>query len=162
MTLSKTIKDLKFDYVNSDITAEHFPKEPIRGEMVIKHFDRELGSDEVIAELAKEDLVPANLYELLAYAKEDWNGQDFIVALGSSWVVSRGYRHVPCLDYWDAGRRLCLDFWRDGWYGTYRFAAVRKSLDTGTLGTSGTLDSLTLRVEKLEQTVNKLTRIINL
>jgi hypothetical protein len=131
----------KFGYVNDNITPENFPPQPIRGEVIIKHFDRYITGEDAIKEMEKEGLEPANIYELLQYAKNGWNGTDWVVALGSSWVYSDGDRGVPCLDRWDAERDLYLYWFEDEWARHCRFAAVRKVLDAGTLGASGRLDA---------------------
>jgi len=140
MNLKETIELLNFDYVNEDITEENFPKEKIRGKLVAKHFDKDITSDEVIAEA--KGLKPANLYELLKYAKK-WNGVDTIVALGSSTVVD-GSRHVPYLSGWDDERHLSLGLYDDGWFDSCRFLFVGKldgKLDTGTLCPCQPLDT---------------------
>lgn len=131
----------KFDYVNDNITPENFPPQPIRGEIIIKHFDRYITSKDAIKEMEKEGLEPANIYELLTYATDGWDGKDWVVALGSSWVDSDGDRDVPCLGRWRARRRLDLGWFEGVWDRRCRFAAVRKVLDAGTLGASGRLDA---------------------
>jgi hypothetical protein len=135
-SLAKTIKDLEFDWVDSDI-EKNFTAEDIRGEIKVYHFDRTVTSEDVVKEMAKDGYLPANLSELLAYAKDDWNGKDWIVSLGSEALV-RGYRRVPCLDRGGAGRDLDLSWWDDGWHGLSLFLAVRNS-DSGTQSSENAL-----------------------
>src|SRR3990167_9220527 len=125
-TLKQLIKDGKFNYVNSDITEEHFPSEKIRGKVKIFPFDRSISSKDAVKEMAKEGYEPANIYELLEYAEKDWNGKELVFALGSVWHY-RGVRFVAFL--WDdSGRRsLNLDWFGDDWSSRYRFAVVYKT-----------------------------------
>lgn len=142
-TLQQLITAAKFDLVNENITEANFPFQPIRGVGEIIHFDRNMTSDEAIAELDKKGLIPANLYELLEYAKDGWDGKDWIVALGSFWVLPDGHRYVPYLDFWCDGRGRGLDLHWCGseWYPHDRVLAVRKPLESGIVGAfdSGTL-----------------------
>ena len=138
ITIQDLITQLKFGFVNSNI-PEKFSVETIRGEVVIKHFNKYITSENVISELKKEGLEPANLTELLMYARNDWNKKDLVVALGSSCVLV-GSRYVPCLRGGSGGRRLRLHYFDFEWRGGYRFAAVRTSpLDAGKLGAFGHL-----------------------
>jgi len=49
-----------------------------------------------------------------------------IVALGSVWWDSYGFRYVAFLDRGASERRLGLNWLGFGWGAYYRFAAVRK------------------------------------
>jgi hypothetical protein len=147
----------KFDYINPDITAQNFPPQPMRDGLVVKHFNRSISSEDVVAEMDKEGLEPANLYELLKYAQKDWNRKDWVVALGSVYVYSGGYRYVPCLARWDARRELDLYYWHGEWSPDYRFLAARKSLEPQTLSPSA-LDtqSLLARNDRLIRLVGNI------
>lgn len=124
--LKKIIKEMNFDYVNNNITEDNFPAEKVRGKVEIVDIEESKTSEEVIKIMEEKGLIPANLYELLEYAKEGWNNKDYIVAFGSSWVLSDGHRDVPYLDYWIAKRRLHLAWFGNEWDGNCRFAAVKK------------------------------------
>lgn len=139
-TKTKDLKSLieagKFTYVNSNITLENFPAEEIRSsDYKVFHFDKSISSEDAVKEIEKEGFVPANIYELLSWP--DWNGKDWVVSLGSSFVLG-GRRGVPYLLAWDAYRLLHLAWWRDGWGDSYRFLAVRNS--SGTLGPKNSAD----------------------
>ncbi len=129
-SLDAMIKAGRYDWVNSDITAKHFPVKPGPTEVSIElvYFDRAMTSDDVLAELARRGLWPATLPELLAFgAKYPEKQREFsIVALASVWRRWYGHRSAPCL-WWDAPERVLDLGWLDGrWGAHYRFAAVRK------------------------------------
>lgn len=121
----------KYNDVNSDINAKHFPvakhgKENVAVELV--HFDRSIGSGDALLELDKMGFRPATLPELLAFGEKypDVQLQFPIVALGSVWRGLRGPRRVASL-WGDAGRRdLRLDWFENDWNAYCRFAVVRK------------------------------------
>ncbi|MDP1688726.1 MAG: hypothetical protein Q8L47_01170 [bacterium] len=130
MGLDEMIRAGKYDWINSDITSENFPitahgKVEIVAEVI--HLNREVSSDEAIAELEHIGYRPGTLPELLAFGEKHPNVQRGfpIVALGS---VSRveGGRLVACL--WSNGskRKLNLHWFDNRWYANYRFLAVRK------------------------------------
>ena len=157
-SLKQLIKKGKFDYTNPSIIEENFPPEPIRGELKLFHFDREITSEKAIEEMKKAGYQPANLYELLTF---DWNGQDFVVALGSVWRHPRGDRLVPSLDEWCGECELSLLLFDGGWFDYCRFLAVRASGNLEPLEkTSGTL-TLEARVKTLEEQNQKIIKWIN-
>ena len=121
----------KYDWVNSDITQEHFP--PTRSGIVqvgihLVHFGRNTTTDEVERELDKRGLRSAESPELLALGEKHPNLQcEFpIVALGSRWQYPLGHWFVSCLFRLDAERHLGLDWALDEWDDIFRFAAVSK------------------------------------
>lgn len=118
-----------FDYVNPNITVANFPLSgtvQVEEEIIVLHFNRDIGSEAVIAEMAKLGLEPARLEHACAFGKKypDVQREYPIVFLGSSCLVD-GHRHVPCLYGYDSLRRLYLHCFDYGWHGLYRFAAVR-------------------------------------
>ena len=129
--LAEMISAGKYDWVNDDITKEHFP---VKGsgqrevEVVLFHFGRAISSEDVIAEMDKVGYRPARIEELLGLgvAYPELQKEFPIVALGSVWRDPRGYRHVPCLGWLDARRRLRLDWFEYGWHEGCRFAGARK------------------------------------
>lgn len=133
-SLALLIKGHKFDYVNSDITVENFPSQEVSTDFKIYHFDKYISSEDVIEEMKKDGYKPANIYELLLLP--DWNGKDWVVALGSVCKV-HGHRDVAYLYGGDSKRYLNLA-WFDGvWHGYCRFLATKQlSLDTAMLGAS--------------------------
>lgn len=131
--LQKLIKTAKFDWTNSDITIENFPEpKEISKDYKVYNFDKIIEADEVIKEIGKDGYCAANIYELLEYAKKDWNGKDYIVALGSVGSVD-GDRNVACLYGGGSGRYLRLDGLEDSWVELWRFLAVRKVSELGNL-----------------------------
>ena len=121
----------KYDHVNSDINAKHFPiakhgREDVAIEPV--HFNRGISSDNALRELDKMGFRPATLPELLAFGEKypDVQRRFPIVALGSVWRSLDGGRCVPYLWGVSHGRGLDLGWFEGGWDAGYRFAAVRK------------------------------------
>lgn len=124
-TKLKSFKELtkKFTYVNSDIES-NFPLEAPRSEEYkLYHFDSYITSEEAIAEMQKDGYEAATLSELLSW--KDWNESDTVIALGSVAGIL-GRRSVPGLWEDRSGRYLDLRWFDDGWYGHYRFLAVRQ------------------------------------
>jgi len=122
----------QYGYANEHITAANFPISGtgvVESEIIFVHLDRDISSDDAVAELNRLGLEPAKLEHATAFGAKypDVQREYPIVFLGSSWVLPSGDRRVPCLGGWDGGRRLGLRWWRDGWTRSYRFAAVRKS-----------------------------------
>lgn len=130
LSLAEMITAGKYDEVDDKITQNCFPVEG-EGAVDIKiqlvHFGRRTESNEAIHKLNAGGLRPATLPELLAFgAKFPESCESPIAAIGSVWRRGRDHRSVPYL--WDDGYGLSLhlhDF-EVGWYGSYRFAAVRK------------------------------------
>lgn len=131
MALADMIAVGKYDWTNSDITTKHFS---VRGEgkaeveIQLVHFDRVMESDDVIRELDKQGLRPAKIEELLAFGANYPEVQrEFpVVALGSVWRDSDGYRYVAYLHWLVRERSLYLFWFGRRWFEVYRFAAVRK------------------------------------
>jgi len=134
--LEQLIKAVKLDYVNSDITSEHFP---IKGtpagisEMKLLHINRIISTKDVLKNIEEKGYRPATIYELLVFAEKKWNGKALVVALGSVWWHRNGRRFVACLDR-DGGKRLLYLSWFEGdWRAIYRFLVVPISSGAGTL-----------------------------
>lgn len=130
-TLKQLIKKNKFDWVHPDINEKNFPLEDISSNPTkLFHFNRPITSEEAIKEMAKEGYRPANAYELLAW--DGWNGQDWVVALGSFAKIG-GNRYVLYLNGDGSERSLGLGWLDGGWDDFYRFLAIAtdsKPLDT--------------------------------
>ncbi len=132
MSLADMIKAGKYDWVNDDITVEHFPitgsgKVEVSFELV--HLNKSISSKEVLLHMEKNNLRPATLAELLAFgAKYPEKQREFpIIALGSSWVNRDGNRRVPYLYGYDSERYLDLSWFGGAWVVYYGFLAVRKA-----------------------------------
>lgn len=131
LSVEKAIKAGKYDWVNSDITSDHFPSmETGEKEVSIEliYFGRDMGTDDVLRELDKMSLRPANLKELLALGEKfpDIQREFPIIALGSVWRDRYGYRGCAFLLRGGSMRSLSLDWLLVRWREFCRFAAVRK------------------------------------
>lgn len=123
--LESLIKKLKLQFVNSDINSTNFPDDGrLLKDFKVFHFDRLISSDGAIAEMKKENYEPANLRELLSWGVKNWDGKEYVIALGSVWRDPHGYRGVPCLGGWGGGHSLGLLWGGSGWLGGCRFLAV--------------------------------------
>lgn len=135
MQLQPLINNLKLDWVNSNITDQNFPyKEMPKGEVSIFTISKRMTTAEIEAKMDKQNLRPATIHEMLAWAKDSWNGKDFIIALGSVWLGSGQGRRVAYLGRHGSGRGLGLGWDNPGyaWDGGCRFLAVSKlPLETG-------------------------------
>jgi hypothetical protein len=145
MTLDESIAACNFRYVDHEINARNFPSAAgssadVSDMLTVSQADLGVGdmtTAEIESAIGRKGWRPATLAELLAYAKSKWNGTDTI-ALGSSWVDSRGGRYVPYLyevvddgTYVfkvDVGRKLnlCRSNPGDRWRKHDRFLVVRK------------------------------------
>jgi len=132
-TLGEMIGACRLDWVNRDLTQEHFP---ITGEgvqeveVILFHFNRAMRSYRVLAEIKKQGYRPATLPELLALgaSQPELQRQFPIVCLGSAWWSPCGDRGVPCLGWDSSGRCLNLSWFDDyDWDGYCRFLAVRNA-----------------------------------
>ena len=163
------IKTFKNYYVNSDITAKHFPiPDTIRTEnWELLHFDKTITTEEVRDEMKKKGLTPANIYELAEWTKDKANlpslKKYYIVAMGQEWVDSDGDHRVSNLDAyslggfgWDLG---ILEF---VWHANNAFLCFRdlsQTLDTQSLEKSSVPSfpsDLEKRVERIEAWVEKV------
>lgn len=120
--------------VYRNISSKNFPAIRSGTEktvIILVHLNRngDIKLEDVIDELDKEGLRPAELRELLAFGAEHPKVQRKfpVVALGSVWQDPDGHRNVPSLDMDFMGARtLNLYWWSSGWGSNTRFAAVRK------------------------------------
>lgn len=131
LSLADRIARGKYDWVNDDITEAHFPTNiPADYDVEYKlfHFDRNILSEDAIREMEREGFRPGTLAELLTLGETqpELQKQFPVIALGSVWRGSDGYRNVPALDWDDDGRGLGLVWFEDDWDADFRFLAVRK------------------------------------
>ena len=149
-TLADMINAGKYDYANKDIVEKNFPiqrpseSEAVTGggpfrtapaqnkniELFLVHLNKVAKTSEVLAHMDKLGLRPARIEPLLALGEKFPNIQrDYLlVALGSVWVRSSGFRDVPGL-YRDGSERDLGLGWGDtggSWRGACRFLAVSK------------------------------------
>ncbi|MEK7546137.1 MAG: hypothetical protein AAB554_03625 [Patescibacteria group bacterium] len=120
-SLAAMIAACRFDYPpHPYITEANFP---LTGSPVADVADmltvsqKDLGGQnmtttQIEVAIDRQGFRPATLAEQLVYAKEKWNGKDWIAALGSSQVFHDGSRCFTYLCGGAGGRGLCLD-WGD-------------------------------------------------
>ena len=113
-SLAFMIRVCNFNWVDSDITEEHFPKERSDGKANL-HFElvsykKPMSSEAVLADFSTRKLRFATLLEGLHFVEK--NPQEKrnapIVILGSVWQLGNGIRRVPYLDGDSGGRGLDL------------------------------------------------------
>jgi hypothetical protein len=131
LSLAEMIAVGKYEWTNSEITAERFPvkgKGQVNINFTVKHFARSISTETALKELDEQGLRPATIEELLAFGVKYPNEQRKypIVALGSVGLNSHGHRVVAFLSEDDSKRRLFLYYGGSGWVGCYRFLAVGK------------------------------------
>ncbi|MFH1162328.1 MAG: hypothetical protein V1696_03610 [Candidatus Jorgensenbacteria bacterium] len=131
LTFEDRIARGKYDWVNSDITEEHFPTNvtaDYEAEQKLFHFNHLIGSEAAIAEMDKEGFHPATLAELLVLGETqpELQKQFPIIALGSLSRHSGSHRFVPALRWFGSGRGLNLHWFERDWGDGDRFLAVRK------------------------------------
>lgn len=130
LSVKEAIEAGKYDWKNGDINDKNFPfKRFGSAEIDIRlvHFNKDMSSEDVLKELDKMGLRPAELPELLALGAEcpDEQRKYPIVALGS--VRQRWHSgYVPDLWLDSVGRSLGLSCFELDWRAHCRFAAVGK------------------------------------
>lgn len=145
--LSSLIESAGFAYVNLNIKDSFFPEpDEISADYKVFHFNEYLSSDAAVEKMKAKGCRPANVWELVKYSIEGWNGKGWTVALGSVGKVGGG-RHVPGLFRDGSERRLYLNVWDGGWDGVCRFLGVK--LDSKVAG--GVIES---RHEQCNHEVN--------
>jgi hypothetical protein len=131
-TIAEQLEARCYDWVNSSITDEHFPRtrtEPENVEIQIIHFGRPISTEVVLKGLDEQGLRPANVAELLAFgaAHPDVQRQFPVIALDQLWCNAFGSRYAVYLDEHRGARRGNLCGVVGGWNSRGRFAAIRKS-----------------------------------
>lgn len=130
LTLEQMIEAGRYDWVNSDITAERFPIEgtgQVRLEGQLVYYGKSMSSEAVLTDMDQRGLRPATGAELLAFGEKypELQRQFPIVELAASAEV-RGGRCVLDLGGDDRRRYLYLGWFDGGWGGGCRFLAFRK------------------------------------
>jgi len=127
-TLVEMIAAGKYDWVNPDITQEHFPlagRGEEKREQALFWFRRNISSDDAIAEMKKAGYESEDVAGLLAFGRDNPELQRKfpIIALKSVWVGSGGRHRVPYLFRGGAERGLDLGYLVSDWRGDCRFLA---------------------------------------
>ena len=159
MKLQPLIKSLKLDWVNDSINDKNFPYEKTKGKVELLAFKKYISTEDALKEMDEKGFRPATIHEMLSWVKNNWNGKDWVVALGSVWQDAFGGRYVAYLCGRASERELHLYWVGGGWHGDCRFLVVRKSLDTRTLGASSPLDPL-VKVELPQSVIEALRKAI--
>jgi len=136
MTLEQMIAAGRYDWVNSNITPEHYPlvgSGTVTLDAQLVHYGRDMSSEAVLADLDQKGLRSATIAELLAFGAKypELQRQFPIVELGSVAGVGGG-RRVAYLDRCDRRRGLDLRWFDRGWLARSRFLAFRKSQPSDT------------------------------
>ena len=102
LSVKEAVSAGKYDWENDDINDKNFPSKRsglAQIDIRLVHFNKDMSSEDVLKELDKMGLRPAELPELLALGAEypDEQRKYPIVALGSVWRGWGGSRVVPCL-----------------------------------------------------------------
>lgn len=133
-SLAQMIQFGHYDWVNPDITEEHFPfhgQDQVELNIELVQFDKVMESgSEVLREFDIRGFQPATLPELLAFGakyKYPEEQTEFpIVALGSIWRDSFGPHLVVCLNRDSSGRRLDTFLFKGQFSNCCRFVVVRR------------------------------------
>ena len=133
-SLEEMIAAGKYDYVDGNITKEHFPikqkgKVELNMALVCFNLDRRFHSDEAVIGLNKQKLRPATLSELLAFGATictEKHEELSVVALGSSWDFPYEDSGVPHFSNQYGKRYLTLPIEASAWDTNTLFLAVRE------------------------------------
>ena len=155
-SLKILIDACSFDYISPAITDENIPDDGRRGKVEIKNFGKYMTSEQVIAELKKDNCRPATVHELFSYLKDNKEKDKWLVALGSVFFF-RGERYVVGV-WWDGSEREANHRWFDGeWLDHCWFAFVRElDLENSENGNLGTLESRISALEEFQQKVSAM------
>lgn len=133
MKFEAMVKAGRYDWTNSDITAEHFP---VKGEGAVElkaqaqlvHFGRDMDDGDVTRELDALGFRDGAIEELLAFGAKypDLLREFPIVARKSVWQDRFGCSHCPYLSRGGGGRGLGLYLREGRWSGYCRFLAFGK------------------------------------
>ncbi len=130
LSFNEMVRAGKYDEVNSNITARHFPvkgKDNMNVKIELVQFSLDMSSEQVLIELFQTGLRPALIEELLAVGVlyPELQRQFPIVELGSVWRQPEGGRSVAYLVGNVHKRGLYLTWWSTGWLPRHRFIVVR-------------------------------------
>lgn len=134
LTFDQRVNAGNYDFKHDGITSERFPiigEGQAEFEDTLLHFDKDISSEDALAEIAKVDLenpwLPAKAENTLAYgAKNPEEQRKYpIIGLGSVAEVD-GDRRVLGLDAGGSKRSLYLYWFGSVWDAYCRFLAVRR------------------------------------
>lgn len=131
----RSVSDLvaagNYDWKNGDVNDKNFPNLQSGShttDIALVHLNRLASTEEILRELDRQGLKPADLHALLSLGAKypDLQREFPIAALGSVWQGRDGDRLVPYLGRSGSERDLSLCRTGNDWREYYRFAAVRK------------------------------------
>lgn len=130
-TFGQMLDSAGFDYINSGITADHFPltgNSLLLVELVIFQYPSPINTDDVIQDIVSAGYHPAKIEDLLAFAvrypDEQRRGSP-IIGLGSIWKRAESEQVVPVLRGGDNDRNMHLLRINNKWNPSELFAATR-------------------------------------
>ena len=134
-------------YKNSDINSENFPM-PDRIETenwkLIK-MDEPFSSQEALDCIKAKGCRPANIYELLLWAKDNQKKSKWVLGFGSEWKDSDGNHRVPRVHRRSGGDwEFRLGYFEFDWFADYCLLGFCDSTLTPGHSSTESLDSLTL------------------
>jgi len=129
-TIERLIHSGKYDWIcEGKITSDHYPSGErgyVEVLVYLVNFGYFIHSEGVVKELNKWGMRPATVKEILTlgFQHPDLQRHDKILALGSTWLDSRGDVNSPYL--WGRDGRRWLSIGSSPWAEDYLFAAVCK------------------------------------
>ncbi len=114
----------KFDWVNPEITDEHFPTvEPNLDGAQLEHYGKSMSSTAVLADFKSRGRRAATAAETLLYGimNPEEQRKYWIVGLGQVWLYPGIGDYVVVLDEHDRERYASLYAFARDWYASYRF-----------------------------------------
>lgn len=144
-------------YVDTDV-INNIPQKQ-KGIVETFTLGRYVTDDELEKEYTSRGLIPADSYTVFEYHKSN-----DVKYLSTHWKDSKGKWCFATFSLWDGGRSVNVGRNVSGWDGNWWFAGLRKNLSTKPSESQNSLEteSLALRIKKLEETVEKITKVINI
>lgn len=137
MNLEQKIAQYKTYYVDKNLTEANFPAPKVieTENPQLIYLDENTSSEECLKMIKEKGLRPANVHELVEYAKHAPKGKHY-VAFGSE-ITLGGFHRVPHVyAYTDGDFEFSLGYFGGGWYdyGVLLAFCDKQNSDTLTLG----------------------------
>jgi len=158
------LKLLKDTGRNLYVTDEVAKSAPVNeGKLEFFKPGRYVTNEELSKEYSDRGLEPASITALCLYDKKNQDKLDEMKYVGTHWKDTNGNWCSATFHRWDDERVVSVYRDDDDWDYDWWFAGLRKSeLGAESLSPSSNTLSLELRIQKLEETIEKLTKVINL
>ena len=166
-SIKSLIKRGDYAWASKNINETNFPSSE-NGEVKIGveliSFGEDKSSENALKEIKKMGLEPLTLRELLHFGiyYPDFQRENPIVALGSTWRDPCGDVYAPCLNRDGLDRFLHLTWVEGDWLPAWRFAAQKSLRPLDAFRTKDIPSSLTKRVSKLEKQMEELLKVVNI